>query len=141
MTGSVSIIIMNHGKFGEELIASAELIIGEIEDIQAVSLMAGMTIEDFYGKAEQAVIASKGNVLVLTDLFGGTPCNVAMMLRQKYDLKVLCGVNLPMLIEAVSLRDTVSDMDELKASVLETAAAGVLCPPDSSEPEDDWADA
>lgn len=141
MSEPVSIIIMNHGRFGEELIASAELIIGKIEGIQAVSLMPGMSIEDFYGKAEQAVTASEGNILVLTDLFGGTPCNVAMMMKQKYKLTVLCGVNLPMLIEAASLRDTVSQVDELAESVLGTAKDGVLQPSEAAEAEDDWGDA
>lgn len=138
MSEPVSIIIFNHGRFGEELIASAELIIGSLEGIQAVSLMPGMSIESFYEKAEEAVVASGGRAFVLTDLFGGTPCNVAMMLRQKYDLKVLCGVNLPMVIEAASLRDSISSMDELEEAVLETARVGVLSPPEQSESDDEW---
>ena len=78
-------------------------------------------------------------MLILTDLFGGTPCNVAMMLREKYNAKVLCGVNLPMLIEAANLRDTAGCVEELAEAVLDTGRAGVLEPSAEAEEEEDWA--
>ncbi|GFI08742.1 MAG: PTS sugar transporter subunit IIA [Lachnospiraceae bacterium] len=139
MSEPVFIMIMNHGRFGEELIASAELIVGTLEQVEAVSLTAGTSIEEYYEKAEALIQASRGKVLILTDLFGGTPCNVAMMLREKYNAKVLCGVNLPMLIEAANLRDTVGCVEELAEAVLDTGRAGVLEPSAEAEEEEDWA--
>ena len=139
MSEPVFIMIMNHGRFGEVLIASAELIVGTLEQVEAVSLTAGTSIEEYYEKTEALIQASRGKVLILTDLFGGTPCNVAMMLREKYNAKVLCGVNLPMLIEAANLRDTVGCVEELAEAVLDTGRAGVLEPSAEAEEEEDWA--
>lgn len=136
MSTSLSILVMNHGRFGEELIASAEMIIGKIEDIHAVSLMPGMSIEEFYEKAEAAVSRNGENTLILTDLFGGTPCNVAMMLRQKYHVKILCGMNLPMLIELVSSKDVYGNVEELMDAVLDTARSGIFSP-EETDAEDD----
>lgn len=124
----LSIVILNHGRFGEELISSARLIIGEIDDICAVSLLSGMSIEDFYAGAEEVISKNSGETVVLTDLYGGTPCNVAMMLQRKLDIKILCGVNLPMLIELVNSRDDIADTDELLKSVVESARKAVLRP-------------
>lgn len=121
MRKPLSIVILNHGKFGEELISSAKLIIGEIEDICSVSLLSGMSIEDFYALVKEVISSNLGETVILTDLFGGTPCNVAMMMQREFDVNVLCGVNLPMLIELVSLRDNYADTDELLKSVVETA--------------------
>lgn len=130
MEKQVSIVILNHGRLGQELIASAEMIIGKISDIQAVSLLQGMSIEEFYKAADQVVSPLEGEVIIMTDLFGGTPCNVAMMLQQKYHIRVLCGMNLPMLIDLVNSRDMdlCGDMDELIGQVLETARTGIYEP-------------
>ena len=100
----IPIIIMNHGLFGKELIATAEMVVGKLEEVQAVSLMPGMTLEDYLEQSEVAVNQAGGKAIVLTDLYGGTPCNVAMMLRQRYELKVICGMNLPMLLELAGER-------------------------------------
>lgn len=106
MKDEITIFLMNHGRFGEEMIQSAELIIGKIERIQAISLLRGMSPEDLMRQAEEAFSAVSGPRIVLADLFGGTPSNVAMMLREKFDLHILCGINLPMLMDVVLARDT-----------------------------------
>lgn len=90
----MQIIIMNHGRFGEEMIASAEMLFGKIENARAVSLMPGMSIEDLLIETESILSSSGEDALVLTDLYGGTPCNVAMMLKQKYRIRIVCGVNM-----------------------------------------------
>ena len=74
----IPIIIMNHGLFGKELIATAEMVVGKLEEVQAVSLMPGMTLEDYLEQSEVAVNQAGGKAIVLTDLYGGTPCNVDM---------------------------------------------------------------
>ena len=51
----IPIIIMNHGLFGKELIATAEMVVGKLEEVQAVSLMPGMTLEDYLEQSEVAV--------------------------------------------------------------------------------------
>lgn len=133
----IPIIIMNHGQFGKELISSAEMIVGKLEDIQAVSLMPGMTIEEYLEQAETAVNQAGGKALVLTDLYGGTPCNVAMMLRQRYELKVVCGMNLPMLLELAGARESGGDAAELAETILNTAREGILEPAEEIEETED----
>lgn len=137
MNGKFPIVIMNHGIFGKELVASAELIVGKIEDVQAISLLPGMSIEEFYGMAEEIVSSAEGTAILLTDLYGGTPCNVAMLLQQKYDVKVLCGLNLPMLLELDNFRGSCTDSDELVRNVLETAQAGVFQPSEMMDLEEE----
>lgn len=72
MTTLISIVLMNHGSFGKELQASAEMIIGKISDIHTVSLMPGMTIEEYYEMADKIVALNEGETIILTDLYGGT---------------------------------------------------------------------
>lgn len=133
----MQIIIMNHGRFGEEMIASAEMLFGKIENARAVSLMSGMSIEDFLIEAESILSSSGEDALVLTDLYGGTPCNVAMMLKQKYRIRIVCGVNMPMLIEAVSSSTTMSDLDDVAERIIDVAAKGILQPPEDVEDSDE----
>ncbi len=130
---SLSIVILNHGKFGEELILSAKLVIGEIENICALSLLSGMSIEEFYAMSEEVISSQEGETVILTDFYGGTPCNVAMMLQRKFDVKILCGLNLPMLIELAGSIDDFEDTDELLKSVVESARKAISRPAIISE--------
>lgn len=124
----IPIIIMNHGLFGKELIATAEMVVGKLEEVQAVSLMPGMTLEDYLEQSEVAVNQAGGKAIVLTDLYGGTPCNVAMMLRQRYELKVICGMNLPMLLELAGARESGKDVAQIAETIMNTAREGILEP-------------
>lgn len=99
--------------------------------------MSGMSIEDFLIEAESILSSSGEDALVLTDLYGGTPCNVAMMLKQKYRIRIVCGVNMPMLIEAVSSSTTMSDLDDVAERIIDVAAKGILQPPEDVEDSDE----
>lgn len=93
-----TIILGTHGRFGEELIKSAELIVGKM-NIQSVSLLPEMSFEDYLASAQTVLGAAEGKVISLVDLFGGTPCNVFTALSKKYHNEVITGVNLPMLVD------------------------------------------
>lgn len=121
------IYILNHGKFGEELIKSAELITGKIDKIKAFSLLPGMSIEEFYDNVQSAIKEDSPSI-VLCDLYGGTPSNVAMMLSAKYDFSIICGVNLAMLIELAIARENETNVDELINKVFKTAKESVYLP-------------
>lgn len=124
-----NIIILNHGRFGEELIQSASLIIGDIDDIYAISLQKGMSIEDYYALVKEQLFALHGELLILTDLYGGTPCNVAMMMGRECTLHVVCGVNLPMLIELVMARNIPEkSVDELVDAAMNAALSSIMKP-------------
>lgn len=124
------IVVVNHGRFGEELIRSAELIVGKIDHIHAVSLLPGMSIEEYYGLMKDTLQQLDGDILVLADLYGGTPSNVAMMMQREFHVHVLCGVNLAMLIELVMKRahEDTKDVETIIRDVLESARGAILEP-------------
>lgn len=96
------IVVVGHGPLAAGLLASAEMICGPIDGIAAVGLRAHET-PDHFGEALRAAIGHDDrSVLVLADLAGGTPFNVAAAIARRSP-RVIClsGVNLPMLIEAV----------------------------------------
>ena len=100
-------LIVSHGRLAIELLNAAEMIVGEIHHIAAVSLgwhddmgMATSMIE----KAIERVNGPDG-VLILTDMFGGTPTNIASTFLDPGKVEVVTGVNLPMLIKLVQLQE------------------------------------
>ena len=93
MIEPITYVILNHGRFGEELIKSAELIAGKTEHIHAVSLLSGMSIEEYYEEVRDYLTGVQGEILVLADLYGGTPSNVGMMLQREFSLHVVCGIH------------------------------------------------
>lgn len=92
------IVIATHGRFGEELKNSAEMIIGSQNQLKSCSYLEGMTLESFSKVMDEEIENDK--TLVFVDLFGGTPFNVAMALGNKKNFLLVTGVNLVTLIEA-----------------------------------------
>lgn len=93
------LLILTHGKFGEELVNSAQMIAGPMENVKALSLMPEMSADTFKSNVEEYLMEAKDEVICLVDLFGGTPSNTILYLTQKYDVTIISGVNLPMLLE------------------------------------------
>ena len=98
----MKLVIASHGNFANELLKSAEMIYGDMSDVPAVSLMPGMSFEEFTKKASEVLEKSGKDTLVLVDLFGGTPSNVFSALTRTFGHQVVTGLNLPMLIEVYS---------------------------------------
>jgi PTS system mannose-specific IIA component len=95
------IVLATHGEFGAALLASAQLIAGPIEDTRAVGLEPADSPEDYAARLLEALGA--GPCLVLADLAGGTPGNVALVVaRDRPDVAVVAGVTLGMLLEAAT---------------------------------------
>ncbi|MCB5954040.1 PTS sugar transporter subunit IIA [Enterococcus sp. CWB-B31] len=119
------LILMSHGKMAYETYQSAKMIVGELADIAAVSMqeqdgMAG-TQEKLTALLNEAGDAP---VLVIADLKGGTPCNVAMMaMGMKENMRVISGLNLAMVLEAVL--SPVEELDMLVSSLLSVGKEAV----------------
>ncbi len=129
MIEPITYVILNHGRFGEELIKSAELIAGKTEHIHAVSLLSGMSIEEYYNEVRGYLKDVEGEVLLLADLYGGTPSNVGMMLQREFSLHIICGINLPMLIELILKRNNEDcTVQELMKAGLDAARASNIQP-------------
>lgn len=101
------VLVLTHGNLGRELIAAAETISGELPGIDCLCLDWQDGAEVAKGRVLEAVESLKSEdeeVLVLTDMFGSTPCNLASSLREEGKVEVLAGVNLPMVLRLACLK-------------------------------------
>ena len=114
------ILLGTHGRFGEELIRSAELILGEMKNVRSFSLLPGMALEDYLPPAAEALKELPKGTLCLVDLFGGTPCNAFCALSREYENVVVAGLNLAMLMEVYMNKDRLSgrELADLAVSTL-----------------------
>ena len=133
---SFRIVIAGHGNLPAALLGTAELICGRIPDLAAVGLQPGETPDHFAAELRAAIghasatgrtseRSSGGRVLVLTDLLGGTPFNVATAIgRRSPRVVCLSGTNLAMVVEAAM---TDSDLDDAVVErLLEVGRAGIV---------------
>ena len=101
----IGVVVVTHGQLATELLNAAETIAGELPRFAAVSIGWHEDTEDARGEIEQAIarVEQGAGVLILTDMFGGTPSNLAMSFLAQGKIEVITGVNLPMLIKLVNL--------------------------------------
>jgi PTS system mannose-specific IIA component len=97
-------VLVTHGRLGSELLTAAETIIGTISHVAAVSIGWHDDVDAASDEIERAVtrVSEGRGVLLLTDLFGGTPTNIASMFLKEGEAEVVTGVNLPMVIKLAS---------------------------------------
>ncbi|MGE4318083.1 MAG: PTS sugar transporter subunit IIA [Deferribacterales bacterium] len=101
----IGIIAVTHGLFGEELIKSAEMIVGKQECLESISMLEGSSLTDIADSIEKAIDKYESDgVIIFTDMFGGSPSNISMAYLGTKNMEVVSGVNLPMLIKAISAR-------------------------------------
>jgi len=94
-------VIVTHGHLAGELLAAAEMIIGPISHIAAVSIGWHDDVDAARDEVQRAItrVSQQKGVLLLTDMFGGTPTNIASMFLEEGAVEVITGVNLPMVIK------------------------------------------
>jgi PTS system mannose-specific IIA component len=117
---SVGVVIVTHYGLGEEFLRALRLIVPDSPPFHAVSLEPTQGVEEMretIGSAMRAADSGQG-VLVLTDMFGGTPSNVSLSFLEEHHVEVVTGLNLPMLIKLATLRDEKS-LEELARFIKE----------------------
>jgi mannose PTS system EIIA component len=94
-------VIVTHGHLAGELLAAAEMIVGPISHIAAVSIGWHDDVDAARDEVQRAItrVSQGAGVLLLTDMFGGTPTNIASMFLEEGVIEVVTGVNLPMVIK------------------------------------------
>jgi mannose PTS system EIIA component len=114
----IGIVLVTHGRLAEEFIAATEHVVGEQPAIEAICIYPDEDMEQRRQDIIRAVgRANQGRgVVILTDMFGGTPSNLAISLLGQQDVEVIAGVNLPMLIKLVSVRKESSIKDAVMAA-------------------------
>ena len=116
----IGIVIVTHSRLGDALIGAAEFIIGNRpEAMESVSIDLNENTDKLRTKIARGIKKVQGQegILILTDMFGGTPSNLSYSFLEEGHIEVLSGVNLPILIQAASLRDKNMKLDELAASL------------------------
>ncbi len=112
-------VIVTHGQLANELVSAAEMIVGEIHHITAVSIGWHDDVDvarEEIDRAIQRVDTGEG-VLLLTDMFGGTPTNIAATFIGQANVEVVTGVNLPMVIK-LATQDAGEQLADLARRVL-----------------------
>ena len=124
----VGILVVTHRQLAEALLATCDLILGHMEKVQAVSLEPNATPEEARQQISSACnqINSGKGVLILTDMFGGTPSNLSLSLLKNGQVEVVTGVNLPMLMKVASLRkNSHHNLKEIALALKEAGQRGI----------------
>ncbi|MEG9862112.1 MAG: PTS sugar transporter subunit IIA [Parvularculales bacterium] len=108
----IGLVVVTHGNLARELLSAMEHVVGPQENAKAVSIGADDDMERRRQDILDAVetVNSGEGVLLLTDMFGGTPSNLAISIMERAVVEVIAGVNLPMLIKLASVREETSLM-------------------------------
>jgi PTS system mannose-specific IIA component len=132
-------VIVTHGQLASELLAAAEMIIGPISHIVAVSIGWHDDVDAARDEVQRAItrVFQGGGVLLLTDMFGGTPTNIASMFLEEGVIEVVTGVNLPMVIK-LATSTTEDTLTEVARKICDQGRQGIylagalLAPPTKS---------
>jgi PTS system mannose-specific IIA component len=123
MTG---LVLVTHAGLAGALKSAAEMIVGTIDMCASVEVIPGEHADEIMARVVSAVEAvSADGAIIMTDLFGGTPSNMAMSFLKEGRIEVLTGVNLPMLIEFCSRRVRMSVAD-LASELLRSGREGII---------------
>jgi PTS system mannose-specific IIA component len=118
----IGIVLVTHGRLAAEFVAALEHVVGAQAQIAAICIGPDDNMEE----RRQEILTSVGAVdsgdgtVLLTDMFGGTPSNLAISVMDRGKIEVIAGINLPMLIKLASLRQT----ESLERAVLGAQEAG-----------------
>jgi mannose PTS system EIIA component len=132
-------VIVTHGHLAGELLAAAEMIVGPISHIAAVSIGWHDDVDMARSEVERAIarVSQGAGVILMTDMFGGTPTNIGSMFLEEGAIEVVTGVNLPMVIRLAtqldqgSLGDTARQLCDLGRQGI-YVASDLLTPPEKS---------
>ena len=102
----IGVVVVSHGRLADEFVAAAEHVLGPQDQMRAVAIGPFDNMEERRADIIDAVrtVDRGAGVIVLTDMFGGTPSNLAISVINQVKIEVIAGVNLPMLVKLASVR-------------------------------------
>jgi len=102
----IGIVLVTQGRLAEEFLAAAEHILGRQQGVRTICIGAKDNLDLRRQEVLEVVesIDTGDGVIILTDMFGGTPCNIAASIQDRPNMEVIAGVNLPMLIKILEVR-------------------------------------
>ena len=115
----IGVVLAAHGEVAPALLKAAEAIVGPMETTKAVSIGSGSSPDQMRAQVAEAVgeVNQGDGVLVLVDMFGGTPSNVCLSVQCGTTTEVVTGVNLPMLVKVATARLTAGSVEEAAAQI------------------------
>ncbi|MEW6040912.1 MAG: PTS sugar transporter subunit IIA [Elusimicrobiota bacterium] len=123
----IGILIVTHGRFGEEMVNTAGAIIGSQENIKTLQLPSEEAPDVLKNRLEITLseLDQGQGTLIMTDMLGGTPCNICLPYVNKKNISIVSGVNLYMILTALINRDKMA-LDELTEKVAESGQKNIV---------------
>ena len=125
----INVLILSHCELTKELIKTAEVIAGKQENLfyidQDIKNENLASLQEKISEILKKINNEKGT-LILTDMLGGTPCNASVLLTKNYNIEVLTGVNLPMILSAIFASKTVQNAKDLADKVLSDGKKSIV---------------
>lgn len=123
----VGVIIATHSELSEGVVKTSEVLLGKQNNVKVLTLHVGDSIQAFREQMEAELISLRTceGVVVLVDMLGGSPYNVAFSLLQTYDFQLITGVNLPMLLHVLTKRESSRNEAVLACECLEAAKESI----------------
>ena len=114
----IGVVLVTHTGLAAEFLRAVDLIVPDAPKFYAVAIDPAQGVDAMRATIEAALTAAEngGGVLVLTDMFGGTPSNISLSFLENREVEVVTGVNLPMLIKLVEVRGEAKLADAVKAA-------------------------
>lgn len=125
-TAPVGVVVVTHTDYGKRLLKAAEFIVGRQQGCTAVSVDGTLEVDTTVTTLKEAVqeCDDGAGVILLTDMFGGTPTNLSLSLMGMTQLEVVTGVNMPMLLKVLSSRQ--SPLDTIAADAKQAGISGIV---------------
>ncbi len=124
----IGVLIVSHGNYATSMLEAFELIAGKQEHVATIGLYHGDSIIDLKTRIEKAIeeLDNGDGVIGFVDFQGGSPYNTMLPILDKRSFPCIAGVNMPMLIETLSSRETINDKEELVKNCLYQGKEGII---------------
>lgn len=122
----VGVIVVTHGQFGKHLLEAAQTILGPQERCAHIAIEGAVDMAGLLSELKSTVkkMETGSGVIILTDMFGGTPSNISLSLLQPGKVDVLTGANLPMLLRILGMR--AQELSQLAQEAKNAAIQGIV---------------
>jgi PTS system mannose-specific IIA component len=117
----IGVVIATHGRLAHELLQTAVFIVGKEDQMKAISIDPSKDIKELKAEIKKVIeeVSTGEGVIVLTDMYGGTPSNMTLSFLKENEVEVVTGVNLPMIIRICQSRKKRSFLSEIAQEVVE----------------------
>jgi PTS system mannose-specific IIA component len=132
----VGLLVVTHEHLARELVQATRKIVGDVQHLEAVSIGWDYNVDEARKLVESGLraVKRKGGILILTDMFGGTPTNISLSFLERDAVEIVTGVNLPMLIKFFNLEPDLS-LQEIAARIRDKGRESIHIAMEYLQPE------